>query len=203
MSLIDISKIEPKSLYVVFTRGGDKGTRRNMGVLLTGATVEENSANFLLAGFQLKSAPNEWEPIRGITLEVKTLLSGQSQPEPGIEFLPCTAVKLNEEPYGRIVLSYLQEIICPTIESPEEYEEYTQYNDFRYKHRYYDPDESLEGCLSSFLKNTEISFKWPIKEIARVVLTQSLSLPAGEVVSLRSMAKFLDGTGEMALKITD
>ncbi|KAH8110263.1 hypothetical protein DFH11DRAFT_1547574 [Phellopilus nigrolimitatus] len=127
MSLIDISQIEPMSLYIVFTdfdeenkddrgrrstRGDEKPKIRKMGFMLTGDSVQEDDrVDFrVIAAMPVSGiyGDTEWKPAYSISIELERLLSGPPLPQlrlgPKFIFKPYTAVKYNT--YDEAELAY-------------------------------------------------------------------------------------------------
>ncbi|KAH8119564.1 hypothetical protein DFH11DRAFT_453149 [Phellopilus nigrolimitatus] len=187
MSLINVSNIEPMSLYVLFTEKGH--TARKMGILLTRPDVQEGKVDFLLSA-NIWSL-NSWLRATSSTQALSEVLSDDFLSNLDGNFVPHNAVKLNAGPLNYYALLSLVIYVMDYIKVP---------------------DELLETFLVDFLERAicfvrlDLPYVTGARQVARNVLKRTQSASPGEVVTLRSVMELgpvEEQTGERVVRILE
>ncbi|KAH8111107.1 hypothetical protein DFH11DRAFT_1746061 [Phellopilus nigrolimitatus] len=162
--VFDVSKLEPKSLYVVFTKRNRRGSEMKMGLLVTMPKEHEHWAEFLLAGAVWSCG--EWWRVSSRFVD----FANEIFPD---YFQLHTAVKLNKEPLSDKNLKLISDHMQWENRQPV------------------DLDEPLQEFLATFL--TRVNFILPEKlkaidkgQLAKNVikLTEIARLPSIAAISL-------------------
>ncbi|KAH8110261.1 hypothetical protein DFH11DRAFT_796736 [Phellopilus nigrolimitatus] len=209
MSLIDISQIEPMSLYIVFTdfdeenkddrgrrstRGDEKPKIRKMGFMRTGDSVQEDDMVDLrvIAAMPVggRYGSTKWMLAYPASIELKELLSGPPLPQLGLGrdfiFKPYTAVQYNTNPYDEADLRFCNKFMGEI-----------------YLNRRWESNTTLEEIISMAVDTAVLgrrSYYWEPLEIAKQVLLYTRTASPGEVAPIQSVLKETESTGETFYK---